>query len=113
LFVCRGRVDPRSTSLTLPRESHQPGSELLITLKDKGKSPIASNSWYRYIRGVVKQILHDPGRGAPLARVCFRDPYRYRQRTEYFVASEGMYTGQYIYAGNKGMFFFQGFNIKL
>lgn len=46
--------------------------------------------------------MHDPGRGAPLARVVFRDPYRYKQRTEYFVATEGMHTGQYLYAGLKG-----------
>jgi large subunit ribosomal protein L8e len=31
-----------------------------------------------YIKGVVKAIIHDPGRGAPLARVAFRDPYRYK-----------------------------------
>jgi large subunit ribosomal protein L8e len=30
-----------------------------------------------YIRGIVKDIIHDPGRGAPLAKVQFRDPYRY------------------------------------
>ena len=27
-----------------------------------------------YIKGVVKDIIHDPGRGAPLAKVVFRDP---------------------------------------
>ncbi len=47
----------------------------------------------------MKKIVHDSGRGAPLAQVTFRDPYRYKQRTEYFVAVEGMYTGQFIYAG--------------
>ncbi|RKU43545.1 60S ribosomal protein L2A [Coniochaeta pulveracea] len=52
-----------------------------------------------YIRGIVKEIVHDPGRGAPLARVQFRDPYRYKQHTETFIANEGMYTGQFIYAG--------------
>jgi len=52
-----------------------------------------------YVRGVVKEIIHDPGRGAPLARVQFRDPYRYKQHTETFIANEGMYTGQFIYAG--------------
>jgi len=31
-----------------------------------------------YIRGVVKDIVHDSGRGAPLAKVVFRDPYRYK-----------------------------------
>ena len=54
-----------------------------------------------YIRGVVKDIIHDPGRGAPLAKVSFRDPYRFKLHTETFIANEGMYTGQFIYAGKK------------
>jgi len=49
----------------------------------------------------VKDIVHDSGRGAPLAKVVFRDTYRYKQRIEYFIAVEGMYTGQFIYAGSK------------
>ena len=61
--------------------------------------------YFRYVKGVVKDIVHDPGRGAPLAKVVFRDTYRYKQRVEYFVAVEGMYTGQFVYAGNKGMLF--------
>lgn len=65
-----------------------------------------SNPFFiRYVRGVVKEIIHDPGRGAPLAKVVFRDPYRYRHRTEYFIAVEGLYTGQFVYAGAKGTFF--------
>lgn len=52
-----------------------------------------------YIRGVVKEIIHDSGRGAPLARVVFRNPYRYKFVPETFIANEGMYTGQFIYAG--------------
>ena len=47
----------------------------------------------------MKEIIHDPGRGAPLARVAFRDPYRFKLHTETFIANEGMYTGQFIYAG--------------
>jgi large subunit ribosomal protein L8e len=47
----------------------------------------------------VKEIIHDPGRGAPLAKVVFRDPYRFKLHTETFIANEGMYTGQFIYAG--------------
>ncbi|KAK2150278.1 hypothetical protein LSH36_414g03041 [Paralvinella palmiformis] len=43
------------------------------------------------------------GRGAPLARVVFRDPYRYKLRHENFIACEGMYTGQFIYCGKKGV----------
>jgi large subunit ribosomal protein L8e len=52
-----------------------------------------------YTRGIVREIIHDPGRGAPLAKVVFRDPYRFRLHTETFIANEGMYTGQFIYAG--------------
>lgn len=55
-----------------------------------------------FIKGVVRAIVHDPGRGAPLAKVQFRDPYKYRVNTEYFIAAEGMYTGQYIYCGARG-----------
>ncbi|CAH3029627.1 unnamed protein product [Porites evermanni] len=54
-----------------------------------------------YLKGVVKEIIHDPGRGAPLAVVSFRDPYRYRLRKEIFIATEGMYTGQFVYCGKK------------
>ncbi|KAF7547367.1 hypothetical protein G7Z17_g7771 [Cylindrodendrum hubeiense] len=41
------------------------------------------------------------GRGAPLARVVFRHPYKFKQVHETFIANEGMYTGQFIYAGKK------------
>jgi large subunit ribosomal protein L8e len=53
------------------------------------------------VKGVVKDIIHDSGRGAPLARVVFRHTYRYRHVKELFVAAEGMYTGQFIYCGKK------------
>jgi len=49
----------------------------------------------------VKKIVHDPGRGAPLAEVHFRNPYRYRIDKELFVAAEGLYTGQFLYCGKK------------
>lgn len=52
-----------------------------------------------YIKGLVQEIIHDPGRGAPLARVAFRDPYRYRIRKQLMPAIEGTYTGQFVYAG--------------
>ena len=55
----------------------------------------------RYIKGIVKEIVHDPGRGAPLCKVSFHDPYKYRHNTNYFICAEGMYSGQYIYCGNK------------
>ena len=77
-----------------------------------------------YIRGIVKEIIHDAGRyvfrsrldlihsnlsadyllvlsGAPLARVVFRDPYRYKLRSETFIATEGLHTGAFVYCGKK------------
>ncbi len=55
-----------------------------------------------YIRGVVRDILHEPGRGAPLCRIQFNNPYRYKKDNELMVAAEGMYTGMFVYAGQKG-----------
>jgi large subunit ribosomal protein L8e len=54
-----------------------------------------------FIRGIVKQIVHDPGRGAPIACVQFRHPYRYKRSNQRIVAAEGIHTGQFIYCGKK------------
>ena len=54
-----------------------------------------------YVKGVVKSLLHDPGRGAPLAKVAFRHPYKFKTVTENFVAAEGMFSGQFVYCGSK------------
>jgi len=54
-----------------------------------------------YIRGVIREIVHDKGRGAPLAKVVFRDHYRLKPKRELFIAVEGMYTGQFIYCGKR------------
>jgi len=54
-----------------------------------------------YIKGTVSEIIHDPGRGAPLAKVVFRDPIRYKLQKELFIAAEGLYTGQFVYCGKK------------
>lgn len=54
-----------------------------------------------YIRGVVKEIVHDPGRGAPLASINFRNAYKFGTDKELVVAVEGMYTGQYVYFGRE------------
>ncbi|KAL0487661.1 ribosomal protein L8 [Acrasis kona] len=54
-----------------------------------------------YVKGVVRQILHDPGRGAPLAKVDFRHPYKPQKKESLFLAPEGLYTGQFVYAGKK------------
>jgi len=55
-----------------------------------------------FIKGVVKEIVHDSGRGAPLARIVFRNPYRFRLDKELMVAAEGIYSGQFVYCGKKG-----------
>lgn len=52
---------------------------------------------------MVKEIIHDPGRGAPLARVAFRNTQKYKLDKELFVAAEGMYTGQFVYCGKNGV----------
>ena len=52
-----------------------------------------------YIKGLVKKIIHDPGRGAPIAIIAFHDPYKFKLKKEQWVAVEGTYTGQFIYCG--------------
>jgi large subunit ribosomal protein L8e len=52
-----------------------------------------------YVKGLVKEVLHDPGRGAPLAKIVFRNAYKYKLNKELLVAVEGMYTGQFVYCG--------------
>jgi len=46
-----------------------------------------------YVKGVVRALVHDPGRGAPLMIVDFKDPYKYKKQQKYFLAPEGAYTG--------------------
>jgi large subunit ribosomal protein L8e len=54
-----------------------------------------------YIRGVVRDLIHDPGRGAPIVRVQFNSPYKYKKQNEQWTATEGTYTGQFIYCGKR------------
>jgi large subunit ribosomal protein L8e len=70
----------------------------------KGAAKLRENDYserHGYVKGVIKEIIHDPGRGAPLARVVFRHPYKFGQSLANFIAVEGMYSGQFIYAGKK------------
>ncbi|XP_078432245.1 uncharacterized protein LOC144703845 [Wolffia australiana] len=50
-----------------------------------------------YLTGVIIVIIHDPGRGAPLACISFCHPFCYKQQKELFIAAEGMYTGQFVF----------------
>ncbi len=65
------------------------------------KSMIFTICKNRYIKGVVREVVHDPGRGAPLVKVDFRNPYKFKKDSAYFVAAEGTYAGQSIYCGTK------------
>jgi len=51
------------------------------------------------IKGVVKKIMHDPGRGAPMALIEFKDPIKFRKEKVTICIAEGVYTGQYVYFG--------------
>ena len=53
-----------------------------------------------YVKGLVKEIIHDPGRGAPLASVEFRHPFKAGTTRELIIAPEGIHTGQLIFAGH-------------
>jgi large subunit ribosomal protein L2 len=46
------------------------------------------------IKGVIEALVHDPGRGAPLAFVRFENG-----ETCYTITSEGVYEGQQISVG--------------
>mmetsp|Transcript_12804 Transcript_12804/g.28429 ORF Transcript_12804/g.28429 Transcript_12804/m.28429 type:complete len:259 (-) Transcript_12804:594-1370(-) len=63
--------------------------------------PIDYSERRGYMKGLVKKIIHDPGRGAPLAQVVFRDPVKYRLQKYNFIAVEGVYVGQFVYCGAK------------
>ena len=54
-----------------------------------------------YLKGLITQITHDPGRGAPVMRVKFRDPYKNQKDEATLVAPEGVYAGQFIFTGAK------------
>lgn len=54
-----------------------------------------------YTKGVVREIRHDPGRGAPVAKVQFKDAYRFKRINALIAAPEGLHTGQFIFAGKK------------
>jgi len=51
------------------------------------------------IKGVVKKIMHDPGRGAPMALIEFKCPIKLRKERIQIAIAEGIYTGQYVYCG--------------
>jgi len=83
------------------------GKSLIFTAKTKLRKgavklrPVDYAERHGYIKGIVKDIIHDPGRGAPMAKIHFRNPYRYKTDKHLMVCAEGMYTGQFVYCGKK------------
>jgi len=55
----------------------------------------------KYVKGKVVDIIHDSGRGAPLAVVEYFNMRGYGKKRETMVAVEGMFTGQFIFSGKK------------
>jgi len=55
----------------------------------------------KYVKGKVVDIIHDPGRGAPLAKIEYFNQIGYGKKTDYMVAVEGMFTGQFVFSGQK------------
>ena len=51
------------------------------------------------INGKVKELIHDPGRGAPLARIVFKKEGLKELDTALIVAPEGIHSGQTISCG--------------
>ena len=50
---------------------------------------------------MIEEIAHDSGRGAPLLKVAFRNPYFNKRDEETIVAPEGVFSGQFVYFGKK------------
>ena len=87
----KGKCNGRKISVFTAHSKHRKGAAKLRKLDFAEREG--------YVKGVIKDIIHDPGRGAPLAKVQFPNFYRFKKDNELMVISEGTYTGQFIYAG--------------
>jgi len=70
----------------------------------QGPTKLRALDWHEregYIRGTVTDLVHDAGRGAPLAKVNFRDPFSPKTDKQLMVVAEGVHTGQFLYCGAK------------
>lgn len=80
-------------------KAHTVGRQGAVSMK---KQDFAER--HGYVKGVVKAIVHDSGRGAPVAQIQFKDSYRFKKINTLLCAPEGLYSGQFIFAGKKGKF---------
>lgn len=96
--ACRGRC-------IRAQRKGAPGSVFKSHTKHrKGPASLRSLTYAErngYVRGVIRDIIHDPGRGAPIARVEFKSQYKFKTLKEQWTATEGMYTGQFVYCGKR------------
>merc|ERR1711974_500086 len=97
----------RNSSMGRVIQCQRKGAGSIFTSRSKGRKGAAKLRSLDYaerqgfIKGLVKDIVHDPGRGAPLAKVQFKDPYKYRKITETMICPEGLCTGQFVHCGKK------------
>merc|ERR1712077_154353 len=102
----RKRKNPHTT-MGRVIQCQRKGAGSIFTSRSKGRKGAAKMraldfaERQGFVKGLVKDIVHDPGRGAPLAKVQFKDPYKYRKVTETIVCPEGICTGQFIHCGKK------------
>jgi large subunit ribosomal protein L8e len=87
------RRGAQGSALSHSAQTHRKGAARLRNLDYAERSG--------YLKGVIESIAHDPGRGAPLMKVRFRNPYKNQKDEEIIVAPEGVYSGQFVYHGAK------------
>merc|ERR1712130_982150 len=79
------RTYRRNVSMGRVIQCQRKGAGSIFTSRSKGRKGAAKLRSLDYaerqgfIKGLVKDIVHDPGRGAPLAKVQFKDPYKYHK----------------------------------
>lgn len=54
-----------------------------------------------FIKGVVRKLNHEAGRGVPLASVEYRHPLKYKKVRKNMLAVEGLFSGQFVFNGAK------------
>jgi len=87
----KGKCNGRKISIFTSHTKHRKGEAKMRKLDFAEREG--------FVKGVIKDIVHEPGRGAPLAKIQFPNFYRFKKDNELMVVAEGAYTGQFIYAG--------------
>jgi large subunit ribosomal protein L8e len=88
------RAQRKGASLVFTANSHKRHGSAKFRILDHSERK-------GYIKGVIREIYHDSGRGAPLASVAFKGTTKYQTVKNQFIAAEGLATGQFIYCGKR------------